>query len=110
MASISVPLEFWFNRNTSLAIPLHNIHFNHPVKSILFSLNINNNSKKYKEEQDINFICDELKKNIYKLNILYILYILYTTSISVPFDFWFNKNSGLSLPMISLNFNKNSGL
>ena len=62
MASISVPLEFWFNRITGLAIPLYNIHFNHPIKSILFSLNINNNSKKYKEEQDINFICNKLKK------------------------------------------------
>ena len=62
MASISVPLEFWFNRITGLAIPLYNIHFNHPIKSILWSLNINNNSKKYKEEQDINFICNKLKK------------------------------------------------
>jgi hypothetical protein len=63
MTSTSVPLEFWFNKNSGLALPISNLYFNHPVKSILFVLNNNNyNSKKYKEEQDINFICDQFKK------------------------------------------------
>ena len=76
MTSISVPFDFWFNKNSGLAVPDIALNFNHPIKSILWSIS-NHDSKKYKEEQDINFICDELKKNIYKLNILYILYILY---------------------------------
>jgi len=65
---ISVPLEFWFNKNAELALPYISLNFNHPIKSILWSINNNNNnydnnySKKYKEEQDINFICDQFKK------------------------------------------------
>ena len=68
---ISVPFEFWFNKNAELALPYISLNFNHPIKSILWSINNNNNnhSKKYKEEQDINFICEELKKNMYSNNL-----------------------------------------
>jgi hypothetical protein len=62
MTSISVPFDFWFNKNSGLSLPMISLNFNHPIKSILWSINNNNDSKKYKEEQDINFICEQFKK------------------------------------------------
>jgi hypothetical protein len=61
-----VPLEFWFAKNSQLALPI--INFNHPVKSLFFdflsspSLFSADEIKKLKAEREINDLCNQFNK------------------------------------------------
>ena len=60
---LKIPLEFWFTKNTGLALPI--ISFNHPVKSILWTHKMCGNKNEYKEYKlkcEIDRLCVEFNK------------------------------------------------